>query len=169
MKKIISVAGLCFVLASCGFQPMYGGYSDASGQEQYVRSQLTQIHIENIPDREGQFLRNALIDRFYRDARASDPLYRLKISSITESIVDLDITKESDTTRSQLRVTTSMNLIDTQTGESVLGRKLSAISSFNVLGSEFATRVSEKNTRENALNELARQIELQIGLYLRRQ
>ncbi len=168
MKKILSAVGFCFIVSSCGFQPMYGGYSDASGQEQHIRSQLTQIHIENIPNREGQFLRNALIDNFYRDGRPSDPLYILKISPIQERIVDLDITKASDTTRSQLHLTANMTLIDAQTHESVLTRKLSAISSFNVLGSEFATRVSEKNTRENALDELARQIELQIGLYLRR-
>ncbi len=124
--------------------------------------------INNIPDRSGQYLRNALIDRFYRDGRPINPHYTLNISEVQESSIDLDITKDSDATRAQLRLTSSFTLTDTQSGEIVLSRPLKAISSYNVLTSEFSTRVSAKNTRENALNDIARQIELQIALYLKR-
>jgi LPS-assembly lipoprotein len=43
------------------------------------------------------------------------------------------------------------------------------ITSYNVLGNEFATRVTEDNARTNALDELARQAEMHTGLYFRRQ
>ncbi|MCB1783588.1 MAG: hypothetical protein KDI13_06290 [Alphaproteobacteria bacterium] len=155
------------VLPSCGFTPMYGT-AFQSKQQADIQAELAQVEIANIPNSEGQYLRNALIDRFYKDQRPENPRYTLKISQIRESKVDLDITKTSDATRGQLRLNTEMVLIDNQTEAAVLTRKLATVSSYNILSSEFATRVSEDNTRKNALDELARQAELQIGLYLHR-
>ena len=167
MKKLVLMV-LCGVsLTACGFSPMYG--SAFQSEEQFdIAAEFEQISISNIPDREGQFLRNALIDRFYRDGRPTNPRYTLSVSKINESIVGLDITKTSNVTRSQMHVSANISLLDHETGEVVLKRKVRAISSFNELTNEFATRVSEQNTRENALNDLARQIELQLGLYFKR-
>lgn len=166
MKKQILIATTCLILPACGFTPMYGTSSDA--QKSSIQASFTNIDISNIPDREGQYLRNALIDRFYRDGRPAQTQYTLSIDEISESIIDLDITKSSDATRAQLKLMTSMTLTDKNSSEIVLTRSLQSISSFNVLTSEFATRVSKKNTRENTLDDLARQIELQIALYLKR-
>ncbi len=168
MKKILFVTSACLCISACGFQPMYGTSMNSSSEHNNVESNLAQIDIGSIPNREGQFLRNALIDRFYRDGRPQNPVYNLQIAPIKEKTVDLDITKNSDATRAQLFVSTSMKLIDSSTGEVVLDRKLKSIASYNVLTSEFATRISAQNMRENALNDLARQIELQISLYLKR-
>lgn len=144
---------------------MYGvNKYEAVGVEQYLQA----VQISNIPDREGQFLRNELIDRFYRNGRPSQIAFILEIAPIQESRVDLDITKTSDTTRGQLRLNSSMSLKDLRTGETVLNRSLVSIASYNILGNEFSTRVSEQNTRENALNDLARQIEQQLALYFKR-
>ena len=168
MKKILFVTSACLCLSACGFEPMYGTQMQSNAGQESVEAQLAQVAINGIPDREGQMLRNALIDRFYRDGRPQNSRYTLQIAPIDESITDLDITKSSDATRAQLHLKTSMNLIDDATGEIVLTRSLRSIASYNVLTSEFATRVSAQNTRENALNDLARQIELQTSLYLRR-
>ena len=169
MKKLLFIASACFYLSACGFEPVYGTYTKnvREGQES-VQVQLAQVGIGQIPDREGQFLRNALIDRFYRDGRPQEVRYTLQIEPIDERTVDLDITKNSDATRAQLHLKIVMNLVDDNTGEAVLTRNLRSIASYNVLTSEFSTRVSAQNTRENALNDLARQIELQTSLYLRR-
>ena len=151
----------CFLVTACGFQPLYGDQSVASAE-------FAQISISNIPDRSGQYLRNALIDRFYSDGWPINSRYVLRVHPIKENTVNLDITKNSDATRAQLRLGTTMILMDQATKETLLTRNLSAISSYNVLTSEFATSVSAQKTRENALDDLARQIELQIGLYFRR-
>lgn len=168
MKKILFVTSACLCLSACGFEPIYGTHMQSNAGQESVQSQLAQVDINNIPDREGQFLRNALIDKFYRDGRPQNPHYTLQIAQINEKTVDLDITKNSDATRAQLHVSTSMKLIDKVTGDIVLTRKIKSIASYNVLTSEFATRVSAQNMRENALNDLARQIELQISLYMKR-
>lgn len=168
MKKIILILPVCLALGACGFQPVHGNFGLNASENQTLRQTLQHVQIANIPDRNGQFLRNELIDRFYKDGRPTDTRFELKISPIQETVSDLDLTKESDATRSQLKMNTDMRLVDKETGEVVLSRALTAVSSYNILVSEFATRVSEQNTRENALNDIARQIELHLSLYFKR-
>lgn len=165
MKFFLTISLLALpLLTACGFHPVYGvnKYTAIGAEER-----LEQIHIENIPNREGQYLRNALIDRFYRNARPVAPKYNLNISTLSESSRDLDITIDSDTTRGQLTLKTTMMLTDQKTGEALIKRNLRSIASYNIIQSEFANRVSEQNTRENALDDLARQIEEQIALYFK--
>ena len=157
---------LSLLTAACGFSPVYGtlGSDNAYGSEEI----LNYVRISNIPDREGQMLRNDLIDRFYKSSRPTNPRYRLKVQPIKETLSELDITISSDSTRGQLRMDTKMTLSDYETREVLLERNIHALSSYNILGSEFATRVSEQNTRENVLNDLARQIENHTVLYFKR-
>ncbi len=157
---------LASFLSACGFAPLYGT-GGASGEP--VATDLSQIYIENIPDREGQYLRNALLDRLYQNGRPENALYRLSIAPVIETRTDLDITKSSDATRAQLRLVTVMVLTDKTTGTTLLQRSLTGITSYNILHSQFTTRVSEDNARRNALDDLARQIEQQLALYFRRQ
>ncbi len=168
-KRVLLSAVACILCAACGFEPMYGSYGSMVGQEQSgVQKKLAQIDISNILDREGQFLRNALIDSFYDSGRPANPRYTLNVSKIVESSYDLDITVSSDTTRAQLTLSINMSVIDNESKEEVLSRALRASASYNIMESEFATRVSEQNTRENALSDLARQIELHTVLYFDR-
>ncbi|HRK98258.1 MAG: hypothetical protein KDJ26_07740 [Alphaproteobacteria bacterium] len=150
-----------FLLTACGFHPVHGGHSlNAAEREQ----NLPAISIDMIPDREGQILRNELIDRL------GDPIggqYRLTVSKIIETDKELAITKSSEATRAQLRLKTRMTLSNNQ-GHELLSRDLQALTSYNVLESEFATRVTENAARKNALIDLARQIDLNINLYFNR-
>lgn len=170
MTKFIQLSilmGLTTALVTgCGFSPMYGQHSTTAptGQSPSVSAQLSQIGIDIIPDREGQLLRNHLIDRMYRSGYPSNPTATLKVSKIEEIRTELDLTKSSDATRAQLHLNATMTLNNTM-GKPLLSRKVQSVSSFNILGSEFATRVTEEAARESALNDLARQIELNLSLY----
>ncbi len=164
MKKLF-LSAVLFLTACGGFHPVYGvNKYTAVGVEEY----LQQVQIGGIPDRDGQYLRNALIERFYRDGRPTSPLYALTVTNFSESLRDLDVTIDSDTTRGQLTIAITMLLIDKKTNETVMERSLRSIASYNIIDSEFANRVSEANTRENALDDLARQIEEQLALYFKR-
>ncbi|MEM6810883.1 MAG: LPS assembly lipoprotein LptE [Pseudomonadota bacterium] len=162
--KLWSVLAV-FALASCGFQPQYG---QNSGPSPIIAQKLDSIEIGIIPDREGQFLRNALIDRFYETGYPSTPRYLLQIRPIQEQIFDFDVTLEDAATRRQLRLMINMVLVDRASNEEILNRSLTANTSYNVLESEFTNIVTEQSARESALNDLARQIESQIVLYLNR-
>lgn len=167
MRHLCFLASILLLAACAGFHPVYGvnKYTPVGAEEV-----LSQVDIGNIPDREGQYLRNQLIDRFYRSGgRPVNPRYTLSVSPVTESILNLDITKTSDSTRAQLRLNTAFTLLDTVRGEEIMQRNLGSIVSYNILSGKFATRVSEDNARLNALNDLADQIENQLSLYFKRQ
>ena len=170
MTKFIQLSilmGLTATLVTaCGFTPMYGQHSSDStpNQSTGVSNQLSQIGIDIIPDRDGQTLRNHLIDRLYRSGYPGSPIATLTVSKINEARTELDLTKSSDATRAQLRLTATMTLNDLN-GQTLLSRPIQTVTSFNILGSEFATRVTEQAARESGLNDLARQIELNLSLY----
>lgn len=162
----IFVLSAFLLLTACGFQPVYGVHSAAPTN---IAAQLEEVEIDIIPNYEGQFLRNLLIDRFHRKGNVSNARYMLKIDSVNESQIELDITKTATATRTQMRLSTRLTLIDKRTGtpESVLVRDVQTITSFNILSSEFSTRVTEQSARENALRDLARQIERHVTLFLK--
>lgn len=156
------------ILSACGFSPVYGTHSHTQNASSNAKAQLSNIAISIIPNREGQFLRNALMDRFYTSGIPTSPRYTLTISPIQENIYNFDITVESEATRRQLKLSAKMVLIDNETKQNVLTRNLLSIASHNVLESEFSTIVTEQSARENALHDLARQVERQLTLYLTR-
>lgn len=165
MKMILALI-MTTALFACGFTPMYG--SNAGGQGVSATEGLDQIAIAMIPDASGVYLRNILIDRFYQNGFPASPTHTLEITDLKEVKNDLDVTEDSETTRKQIKLTATMELKDNATGAAVVTRDLIAITSYNVLGSQFATRVSESDVREAALADLARQIEYQSALYFKR-
>lgn len=152
---------LCMALTGCGFTPLYGNNGPQAD------APLDHIYITNIPDRNGVYLRNLLIDRFYQSGqpeKIGSP-YQLIVSGLDERISDLDITKTADATRAQLILQATLILKDTESGQTLLKRNLKSITSYNILRSQFTTYVSEQDAREGALTDLARQIERHVALY----
>ncbi|MFN3826368.1 MAG: LPS assembly lipoprotein LptE [Micavibrio sp.] len=165
-KSLILMVGALFVLAGCGFQPLYGDHSLSTSQA--VRDSLNSIKITNIPDQSGQYLKNALMDRLYSQGRpGANARYTLNVADLSEGITNLDITKTSDSTRAQLAISTSIRLVDAK-GEELLVRPLRAVTSFNILDSQFTTRIAEDAARRQVLDDLSRQIEMQLLLYFNR-
>lgn len=166
IKTTVLLSFALLLLASCGFTPMYG--SAAGGTGVSATAGLDRVDISIIPDGSGVFLRNDLIDRFYQNGYPSSPTHTLTVTRIEELGRDLDITIESEATRKQIKLTTTLTLIDKASGTSVLSRKVTAITSYNVVSTQFATRISEDDAREAALHDLARQIETQVALYFKK-
>ena len=159
------------LMTGCGFTPLHGTHFKSEAQKKQsiaIQEELAQVWIGAIPNREGQFLRNALIDRFYQKSYPTNAHYRLSISPISTRTVSLGVTKDDDTTRGQMILSTKITLHSPLQPDSLLTRDLKSITSYNKLGSEFGTIVSEDNARENGLNEIADQIERELSLYFSR-
>lgn len=166
MKIFSALAAVLLLLTACGFSPMYGAKTGAGGVN--ATAGLDRVDIAMIQDASGVYLRNILIDNFYRGGYPAAPSHTLTVARIHETENNLDVTRDSESTRKQIKLRTKMTLTDKATGKPVLQRDLMAVTSYNVLGSQFTTRVSEADAREAALGDLARQIENQIALYFRR-
>lgn len=170
-RRLLCALSLPLLATGCGFEPLY--YTPPANtqtpQEQTVQDALSATFIQTIPNQDGQYLYNRLVDRINRLGYPQNPRYILTVSSLTERHKNLDITKNDNATRAQLKLETTITLIDAQDASQILfQRSLRSISSYNILASEFATRVSEQSTKENALNELAEQITAVISLYFKK-
>lgn len=168
---LLSVFSLLLLVAACGFEPVYGTKAGKihaqDGKDSPVLEAFDKTSIAMIPNREGQILRGELIKRMYRSGYPAEPAYRLTVRPVSISEIDLDLTKAADTTRAQLRVSSSFTLSDLNARTLVLNRPVYAVTSYNILGSEFTNRVAKQAALENALADLARQIELQLSIYFR--
>lgn len=155
----------CGLLGACGFSPVY---ATRSAQEAQIPATLSRIAIRNISDRDGQALRNLLMDRLYRQGRPDSPLWVLEVAPLVERLSEIDITKDSDATRGQLRLETRFVLRDAASGEELLHRTVRATTGYNIVDSRFATRVTEDAARRGALEDIARQIESALALFAAR-
>ncbi|HYE49835.1 MAG TPA: LPS assembly lipoprotein LptE [Azospirillaceae bacterium] len=154
-------------LGGCGFKPVYGTGASAPVQGQGVQAALAQVSIDVIPDRNGQVLRNLLIDRFYGQGRPENPDYRLAVA-LTAAKEDLGIRKDATATRARVRLVADYQLIDTKTGKTLYRTFSRAIVSYNLLEAQYATLVAEQNAYERALTELSEDIRTRLSLYFQR-
>lgn len=147
-----------FAVSACGFQPMYGTAAKST--------QTEKITVENIPDRDGQYLRNELLDRIGTE---SDARYSLAVTNLRKTITDMALRKDATYTRAQMEIGADIILVDKTTGTTVLTRHVHAFGGYNLLDNQFATNVSEQAQTENILNELSHTIVTEIDLFLHRQ
>ena len=159
----VHCALLATLLTACGFDPLYARHG--VGGPVAAIDGFNDIEIGNIPDRSGQYLRNAMMDRFYTKGRPLNARWALEISPIRETRYNLGITKSADATRAQLRLETTITLAEKATHKTVLTRSATAMISYNILQSQFTTNVSEKKARESGLDDLAQQVERHLALF----
>jgi len=170
VRKIM-LFSLALTLCACGFQPTYGTKTfENGGSSPVVKDALSNIVIDIIPDRSGQFLRNRLIDNLYKNGYPSAPHYRLSIGKIEEKIVEIGIDKDATASRAQLRMNVPFTLYDLrgQNPAPVLQRMERSTTGYNILSGQFTTYVTQADAREQGLSMLAEQIMAQLELYVSR-
>jgi LPS-assembly lipoprotein len=154
---VIAVFGL---LSGCGFTPVYSGASGAK-----VKHDLASIDIRPIKDRIGQRLRNRLIDIIYPAGRPTKPVYSLAII-LRESKQTLAVQKTDIATRANLTFTARFGLSRSGQSGTLLNGQSTSVTSYNILTSEFATLVAERNARDRAVRELSIEIANQLAIFL---
>lgn len=145
------------LLSACGFTPVYGTHSTGKN--------LSSIDVAIIPDRNGQTVRNHLLDRLYRDREPIEKKYILTVSPIEESNVNVIFNKNDDASRAQLRLSASFTLTDNEDGSIVLQRVARATTGYNILAGQFTTFITQQDAREQALRAISNNIITQIEVY----
>lgn len=166
LSRLLVVFALALVLPSCGFKPMYG---ESSGVFDASDALESGVEIANIPDREGQYLRNQLIDRLNLKGRPADAPYILTIAPLQTELTNLGIRKDATSTRAMLQVSSKMILTERATGKPVLERDIRAVGGYNQLDNQFATLVSKTSVSDHMLEELADSVVTEIALYFNRE
>ncbi len=151
------------LLGACGFRSLYG--TDATGD---APSELATIKINPIADRLGQQLRNNLLDLLNPRGRPAKPRYFLTVR-LDQSTQRLAIEKDAFATRANLSLLANYSLQDPDSREIVLSGKSLVVSSYNILDSEFATLMSEKDAKARAAREIAHDIRMRLAAFFVRQ
>ncbi|MFN4283643.1 MAG: LPS assembly lipoprotein LptE [Alphaproteobacteria bacterium] len=152
-------AGLA--LAGCGFRPLYGERSAAS----VSAPELAAIQIDLIPNREGQLVRNALLDKMQPRGPAARPLYRLTVG-ISIGRESFGLRTDDTATRSSMTMSASYILTDLASGKPLLNANSRAVSSYNILDSDFATVISENDAIRRTANEVSEEIKTRVAIFL---
>lgn len=164
MKIIASTLIALILLSGCGFRPLYQNTNTVNGGG----TTLDIVEINDIPNAIGQAFKNALIDRFYHNGYPQSALYILKVS-LEESGRDIIIQKNDTTTRSQLVLRATYELINKQTRQLVEKGSVRSVSSYNILPSQYTTLVTQNDAREKNTREAADKITLRIAVVLENQ
>ena len=154
---------LLALLPGCGFQPLYGDRGTTAG----AADKLEQVAISNMPDRQGQILRNLLIDRFHQDGRAAGTPYRLD-AQVIASEQKLALRKDASAERAQLVLSVPFRLIDNATGRTLFEGRSRSFIPYNVLEERYAGLTTLDNAYTRGLTEISDDITARVAMYLTR-
>ncbi len=157
-KSAAAGAGL-LALAACGFQPLYG----RSGQTTAV-AELQTIHVQETISRDGQILRNRLIERLNPRAIPAEVRYSLTLE-VAQTKVGLAIQADARITRYNLTMTAKYGLKRLSDNHVLINGHARVIGAYNVVDSEYATLVAEKNAVERVARELSDEIHTRLSAY----
>lgn len=150
------------LLAACGFKPMYGGQRGGA-----VVSSLAQVEVARIDDRIGQILRNALERRLERGGGGGQAAKQYLLTcTVTESIEELGLSKDSFASRADLTLTVEFTL--SAQGKALLSGTTQGIVAYNILDQQYGTVASEKNSRQRAAEQAAEDITRRLSSYFSR-
>lgn len=168
MKRCsLYAATLClFLLASCGFQPMYATADFGGQMDEAVAEKLQQVAIESIPERSGQILRNNLIDLMYRAGRPAEPQYRLKVDLKTSEEY-LGLLANSTSTLAEVECNATFTLTDTLQGKEVFKGTAHSATTYDRLNNQFVNLSAHDDAVGRILREIAIQITNQVAMRLK--
>lgn len=147
---------ISLLVSACTFQPLYS--------EENVED-LSHIKVATIPEREGQLLRNELIDLFVFNANNPKKTYLLIVEP-AYSTKDIGVRRDATTSRKESIVSAVIKLKDLTTKHIVYTSTLSAQNSY-VVGSTnfFANVITEQEADKQTFRNLAKLIQLDVATY----
>lgn len=160
--------GLLLVAGSvtgCGFQPLYAKPDESASIGPI--NDLAAVYVTPLRDRTGQIFHNYLRDRLNPRGLPADPAYVLQVN-LTESTEQLAIRSDETATRANLRLRASFSLSRRDNQELLYSGVTNAITSYNILSSQFATYSSEQDARNRGLRELSDRVRLQLATFFNR-
>ncbi len=160
-QRGLLVCAVLFLLAACGFSPIYGS---RDGKGAPTTDALSQVFIENIPDENGQKLRNKLMDRMYYGGRPAAPKEILSVA-LTSTEVDLGIQKDATSMLRELTLRATYTLVNKEDAGTLLSGAASSIVLYSKLDAQYGTLAAQRNAYDRAINEVAEQILGRLSLF----
>ncbi|MBA3812937.1 MAG: hypothetical protein H0X26_00360 [Alphaproteobacteria bacterium] len=157
--RIVTLLCLCCCVTSCGFHPLHVPIRGSSRV-------AVPVKIATIQDRDGQILRNYLVDILTPEGAPPCPQYILEIS-LTEAITDIGVNRDETASRKNATVTAILVLRDCKTNKVVYTHTTKAINSFAVLSQNyFSDLTAQEYAAKEALRLLAEKISMLLITFI---
>ena len=168
-SSTLACAFVLALLTNCGFQPLYGQQtgSTAGTPRGSTVSDMAYVAVDTIPDRAGQLVRNFLLDGLHTKGAAPRQVFRLVIDLVQRQ-EGLAFQLDDSATRYNLRLGARFKLVDIRTDTSLFKGHTQAIAAYNVVRSDYANLISEKDALRRAAKIVAEGIQVQISVYFYR-
>lgn len=153
---MVSAAGL----SACGYKPVYGNKGA-------IQRSLGQVQVGQVPNREGQVFRNALVDRVNPRGQPGAAPYSLKIE-YSESLGQVAIRRDETATRANLRISVTFELRETASGVVVFRGRSRRTASYNIVQSDYANVIARRTAQRRAAELVAEDIATRLALYFNR-
>jgi LPS-assembly lipoprotein len=162
MIRIIALLLSTALLSSCALQPLYSG-----GSQGPVAALLENVNVEPIEGKAGWLVRNAVNDRL-KAVGNGDAKYSLQIK-LDDKIEGFGLRTNDTVTRERRTLRARYQLVELETGKTVLDATAGSDAGIDVVGSEYATIAGENTALENLSQTVAQQILVRLTLYAREQ
>ena len=173
MNKILILFSWIFLLAACGFEPLYAKKQNSnawyfSGNfDNSVTHEMSQISIEPIGERYGQQVRNQLLDLVTPLGSPKTPKYRLYVTPKPKQVTQQAMRQDITATRERIKYEVSYYL--EQNDKNILNGNSISFVSYNILSNPYSTTTAQKKTEEDAAKIIANDIALRLGAYFHKE
>ena len=148
----------CFV-TGCGFHPLH---MPSQGSSQVA----VPIKIATIQDRDGQILRNYLVDLLTPEGTPQCPKYILYVS-LTDVVTNIGVNKDETARRKNATMTAFLTLKDAKTNTIIYRHTTKAINSFSIINENyFSDLTAEDYAKKEALRLLAEKISILLVTFI---
>ncbi len=160
MIRILAFLLFSLTVSACGLKPLYDG-----GTQGQVSALLGSVSVDPIEGKNGWLMRNAVSDRLGAAAGGATR-YRLAIK-LDDQIEGFGVRSDDTVTRERRTLRARYQLIDSESGKTVLDATAGSDAGIDVVSSEYATIAAENTALENLTQKVAEQIVTQLSLYAR--
>jgi len=147
------------LLTACGFAPVYG---ERGALPRGAQTLLANVTVEPIEEREGQMLRNVLLDQMNPGGMPAKPTHRLAVK-VTESTQETSIQKNQFSSRANLVLQATYILARISDGKRVTSGSSRITASYDIVEQPYATLAAEADARARAVREIGEDITQRIA------
>jgi len=160
-RALLLIVVIALGPVGCGFEPLYG---PRKAQNNAVGERLDGVRVNQINNRNGQMLRNALIERLTPSGEPANPAYTLTVE-LSESMSGLGRQKNSYATLGEMALNAGFRFVN-DTGKTGFSGNAKAVVSVNFLGPRYGSVAVERDAEERAIGMIADDIRDQVAAWL---
>ena len=170
MKKGCFAAFIIFMLAACGFEPLYVQKTGDEGKwyfdgdfDNYVSDQMAQIKVVASGERLGQLIKTDLHDLLTPQGVSDRPKYFLYVNVLRANEYDQALRRDITATRK--RIDYKVQYYMTESSKKVLQGNTVSFVSYDILDNPYSTIMARKKVERDAAKIMANDIALRLGAF----